>query len=123
MKALCLLPALIHIYIFILESFRWQHPRTRKVFAMSESQAEQTKLMAFNQGFYNLFLALGVIGAYALSFSVDYTQASLALGIFSNLSIIGAGLVLLASGRHLWRGALIQIVPALLSLALFVFAG
>ena len=51
------LAALVHVYIFVMESLRWTAPRTRATFGTTLEEAEVTKLFAFNQGFYNLFLA------------------------------------------------------------------
>ena len=54
------LAALLHGYIFVLESVRWTNPRTWKTFNVpSQEQAEVLKPMAYNQGFYNLFLGVG----------------------------------------------------------------
>ena len=50
--------ALLHVYIWVLESFRWTEPATRKTFGTSAADAEVTKPLAYNQGFYNLFLAI-----------------------------------------------------------------
>jgi putative membrane protein len=52
------LAALLHVYIFTMESLTWTSPRTRATFGTTASEAETTKLLAFNQGFYNLFLAI-----------------------------------------------------------------
>ena len=52
------LAAVLHVYIFVLESFQWTSPRTRATFGTTQEEAETTKLLAFNQGFYNLFLAI-----------------------------------------------------------------
>jgi putative membrane protein len=52
------LAALLHIYIFVMESLTWTSPRTRATFGISEEEAHATKELAFNQGFYNLFLAI-----------------------------------------------------------------
>src|SRR6476660_1604752 len=52
------LAALIHVYIFYLESLAWTAPGTRRVFGTTAEQAEITRPIAFNQGFYNLFLAV-----------------------------------------------------------------
>ncbi|MCQ9343512.1 DUF1304 domain-containing protein [Corynebacterium sp. 153RC1] len=49
--------AALHVFIFYLESFAWT-TRARKVFGTTEQEAANTKEMAFNQGFYNLFLAI-----------------------------------------------------------------
>jgi putative membrane protein len=59
--------ALIHIYIFYLESIAWESERARAAFGTgSVEEARTTKFMAFNQGFYNLFLALlAIVGIAA----------------------------------------------------------
>ncbi len=61
-----LLAALLHVYIWVLESFRWTEPATRKTFGTSEADAEITRPMAYNQGFYNLFLAIITLVGLAL---------------------------------------------------------
>lgn len=52
------LAALLHVYIFTMESLTWTSRRTRAAFDTTAEEAETTKLLAFNQGFYNLFLAI-----------------------------------------------------------------
>ncbi|WP_018178509.1 DUF1304 domain-containing protein [Jongsikchunia kroppenstedtii] len=52
--------ALLHVFIFYLESIAWESPRARKVFGTTAEEAQTTKFLAFNQGFYNLFLAIVV---------------------------------------------------------------
>ena len=54
------LAAALHVFIFYLESFAWT-TKARTVFGTSEEDAINTKEMAFNQGFYNLFLAIVTI--------------------------------------------------------------
>ena len=51
------LAAALHVFIFYIESFAWT-TRALSVFGMDRESAEATKEMAFNQGFYNLFLAI-----------------------------------------------------------------
>lgn len=55
---LAALAALMHVYIFVMESLTWTTPKTRAVFGIGAEEAEATKELAFNQGFYNLFLAI-----------------------------------------------------------------
>ena len=59
------LAALMHLYIFWMESLRWERPETRKVFGTSPEQAATTRRLAYNQGFYNLFLALTAFAGVA----------------------------------------------------------
>jgi len=84
------LAALLHVFIFYMESLAWLKPATRKTFGITQEQAEQTKEFAFNQGFYNLFLAItaGVGVAYA-------ARGNLELG--AALMFAGAGSMLLAA--------------------------
>lgn len=58
---LILLVALIHAYFLVLEMFRWEAPRTRKVFGTTPEFAAESKVMAANQGLYNGFLAVGLL--------------------------------------------------------------
>lgn len=51
------LAALLHSYIFVLETFLWTKPAAKKVFGLTESQAHATKELAANQGVYNGALA------------------------------------------------------------------
>ena len=54
--------ALLHVYIFTMESITWTKPKTWKTFSItSQADAETTKPLAYNQGFYNLFLAIGAL--------------------------------------------------------------
>ena len=107
-----LIPALIHVYIFVLESLLWGKPRTNKAFGVNEEEAKTTKLMAFNQGIYNLLLALGIVTGAILMFFPETAIAGKVLAIYGLGSIFVAGFALISSAPKLWRSALIQIVPA-----------
>ena len=52
--------AALHVVIFYLESIAWTSDGTLKAFNMTKEEAESTEKMAFNQGFYNLFLAIEI---------------------------------------------------------------
>lgn len=112
------LAGLIHVYIFVLESVLWGRPKTNKVFGVSPEQAEQSRLFAFNQGFYNLFLAVAMLGGLALSYSPSYAIAGTTLTIYAGLSMFGAAIVLVCSQPKLIRAACIQGVPPVLALVL-----
>ncbi|WP_291056279.1 DUF1304 domain-containing protein [Herbiconiux sp.] len=102
------LAALVHVYIFVLESLRWRHPATWKVFGLSSQQdADTTAPLAYNQGFYNLFLAIGAAIGIVLVFTPAYA-AGFALALFSTGSMLAAALVLLSTGRSRLRSASIQ---------------
>ncbi|HJR74598.1 MAG TPA: DUF1304 domain-containing protein [Luteimonas sp.] len=53
--------ALLHLYFLVLEMFLWTQPLGLKVFAQSREKAEQSKVLAANQGLYNGFLAAGLV--------------------------------------------------------------
>ncbi|KAL1896676.1 hypothetical protein Cpir12675_002698 [Ceratocystis pirilliformis] len=50
----------LHGYIAVLEIFLWTKPAGRRAFGLKAEFAENTKVLAANQGLYNLFLAAGL---------------------------------------------------------------
>ena len=111
--------ALLHVYIWVLESFRWTEPATRRTFGVSETDAQVMESMAFNQGFYNLFLALTTIVGLALVGSQEAVGTALALA--GTGSMLAAALVLVAHDRRMVRAALVQgTLPALTVLFLLL---
>ncbi|MDQ1661449.1 MAG: putative rane protein [Blastococcus sp.] len=108
---LVVLAAAIHGYVFVLESLTWTTPSTRRTFGVkSDAEAEATRLLAFNQGFYNLFLALVTVVGVVLVVTGP-AAAGYALIVAGAGSMAGAGVVLAASNPRLLRAALIQLVP------------
>ena len=64
---LALLAAALHVAIFVMESVLWTSPGVRARFGTTPEQAEATREMALNQGYYNLFLGvIAAAGAIAL---------------------------------------------------------
>ena len=112
--------ALIHVYIFRLESLAWTDPGTQKVFGTTPETVEVTKPLAYNQGFYNLFLAvIAVIGIVVSASGPDDVGAALIHAACG--SMVAAALVLVTSDRSKLRAALIQgLAPALAVVALLV---
>lgn len=116
---LIILAAIFHVYVFILESITWRSPKTWKTFGVpSQEHAEAIGPMAFNQGFYNLFLALGV-GAGLAILAINSTIA-FTLIVFSALCMVGAGVVLFFSVKRSRRAAVIQAGPPLLGVVFVV---
>ncbi len=101
------LAAVLHVYIFVMESLTWTSPRTRATFGTSPEEAETTKLLAFNQGFYNLFLAVvTTIGIIAILLGHNAVGAAL---VFAGVgSMAAAAVVLLASSPDKARAAVTQ---------------
>ena len=117
-----LIAAAIHVYIFVLESIRWTAPATMVLFRIpNNEQAAHTQALAYNQGFYNLFLAVGAaIGVILLG--VGNVPVGATLVGFATASMVLAGAVLLLKDSRMLRPAMIQAVPPLLALV-FLIAG
>lgn len=92
------LAALLHVYIFVMESLTWTSPRTRATFGTTAAEAETTKLLAFNQGFYNLFLAV-VTGVGIAAVALGHKGIGAALVFAGVGSMAAAAVVLVASAR------------------------
>ena len=101
------LAGVVHVLIFCMESLWWTTPKVRERFRQLPEQAQATKLFAFNQGFYNLFLAIGTFAGLALALT-GHPSSGLTLLTWNCLFMVGAAIVLAASAPKLWRGALIQ---------------
>jgi putative membrane protein len=110
------LAAAVHVSVFVLESLRWMRPGTRAVFGIAtEDEARAMRLLAFNQGFYNLFLAVvAMVGVVLIASGL--LAAGYALVLAGAGSMIGAGLVLIGSSPRLLRAALVQALPPALGL-------
>lgn len=111
------LVALEHIYILVLEMFLWTTPRGMKAFGMKPDLANQTKVMAANQGLYNGFLAVGLI------WSLVHPDPAMAF----QLKLFFLGCVLVAGfygGATASRKILvIQALPAAVALIAVLLAG
>jgi len=115
------LAALLHVYIFVMESLTWTSPRTRATFGTTVEEAETTKVLAFNQGFYNLFLAI-VSAAGIVAICLGHTANATAL-IFAGVgSMLAAAVVLLASSPDKARAAVTQGAFPLVAVVLLAVA-
>jgi putative membrane protein len=119
--------AALHVFIFTMESLTWTRPATWKRFGLaSQADAETTKSLAYNQGFYNLFLAAGAfIGVGCVAFSpqgsvqpvVGWTLVFSCCG-----SMLLAALVLALTGRKYLPAAATQGTTPLLAVVLGLLA-
>jgi len=113
-KILVALVALEHIYFLVLEMFLWTTPRTRAAFGMSAEQAEQTRVLAGNQGLYNGFLAAGLI--WSLTAAEPLARP---LAIFFTACVLVAGLYGGATAnKRIW---LLQALPGAIALLAILF--
>ena len=113
------LAALLHVYIFVMESLTWTSERTRAAFGTTEEEAETTKLLAFNQGFYNLFLAIVTVVGIVIG-GFGYYDAAHALIFAGTGSMLAAAVVLFASARDKARAAIMQGTFPLIAIVLMV---
>ncbi|GAA4627990.1 DUF1304 domain-containing protein [Cellulomonas oligotrophica] len=114
------LGALLHVWIFVLESLLWTAPVARRTFGGTPEQARATAEMAWNQGFYNLFLAV-VAGVGVALVATGDRSAGVALVLAGAGSMVLAGVVLVARTPSRLRSGLTQAaLPALGLVALAV---
>ena len=88
-RGLVILVGLLHLGFLALEMFLWTGPIGQRVFAMSPGFAEQSAVLAANQGLYNGFLAAGLIwGALRNSreFMIFFLLCVIAAGVFGALT-------------------------------------
>ena len=100
--------AAFHVFIFALESLKWTEPETRKIFGVaSEADAVTMKQLAFNQGFYNLFLALTALLGVGMVI-LGAVTVGLTLVFAGTGMMLAAALVLILSDRSKARAAIMQ---------------
>jgi putative membrane protein len=110
------LAGVFHLAVFVMESVAFRKPSTWKRFLIkSQQEAELARPWAFNQGFYNLFLAMGALGGLIAGGDKGH-----AISLFTCACMAGAGIVLVASDRRMARAAATQAVPPVLALLLTV---
>ncbi|AVZ39323.1 MULTISPECIES: DUF1304 domain-containing protein [unclassified Dietzia] len=115
---LAALAALVHVVIFALESLMWTSARARRVFGTSLKEARATQQMAFNQGFYNLFLAIVTVAGIGFVLA-GVVPVGAALLIAGAGSMAAAALVLFFSAPDKRGAALKQgLLPLVSVLAL-----
>ncbi|NCO63872.1 MAG: DUF1304 domain-containing protein [Flavobacteriales bacterium] len=97
-----------HLYFLMLEMFFWTKPKGIKTFGLKSKEfAEQTKVLAANQGLYNGFLAAGLI--YSI-ITKDHN-----VSIFFLICVVIAGVYGAYSTKKI-RLFYVQAVPAILAL-------
>jgi putative membrane protein len=113
-QVLVALVALLHAYFLVLEMFLWTKPAGRRAFGTTQEQAEQSKVLAMNQGLYNGFLAAGLVWGLTLG------AAGRSVVIFFLVCVIAAGVfgAATASRKILW----VQALPGLLALVAWMIA-
>lgn len=116
-KAATILVALValeHIYILVLEMFLWTRPAGLQAFGLTPEFAEQTAVLAANQGLYNGFLAAGLI------WSLVRKEDGIPIRVFFLSCVIIAGVfgAITAKPSILY----VQAAPALIALVVTLLA-
>lgn len=97
-----------HVYFLVLEMFLWTKPKGIKTFGLkSKTFAEETKVLAANQGLYNGFLAAGLI------FTI--IEKNIHFAIFFLICVTIAGIYGSYSTKNI-RLFFVQGIPAILAL-------
>ena len=117
MFVLATLATLLHVFIFYLESFAWT-TKALGVFGGTREEAEHTKELAFNMGFYNLMLAI----ITAVGLALWGSPASTALIVAGLGSMLAAAVWLLATSPDKLGAAVKQGILPLLALIALAFA-
>ena len=103
-----LVVAALHTGFFVLESVFWTSPEVMRIFGTTAEEAQATRLLALNQGFYNL-------GAAALLMGFHVTGHT--AGVIGVLLFL-AGMGLVGAITSNWLILMVQTVPALAALLL-----
>jgi len=114
------LAAVLHVVFFVFESLLWTRPEVYARFGIgSREQAETIRPMAFNQGFYNLFLA--VVTVIGIVLIVAGQRSAGAALVFAGVgSMAAAAVVLLASSPDKARAAVTQGTFPVIAIVLLV---
>lgn len=109
------LVAIEHLYILVLEMFLWTKPAGLRAFGLTPEFAEQTAVLAANQGLYNGFLAAGLI------WGLTRRDDGFAIRVFFLSCVIVAGVfgAITAKTSILF----VQAAPALVALVATLFTG
>jgi putative membrane protein len=119
-----LVAAAVHLLAFAWETLLFRRPGVHDgVFAIPTADVPPVRLWAFNVGFYNLFIACGLVGG-VIAWMNGNEAGGRALVIYLCLFAFLAGIALFASDRLAMSrprgkgvgGALAQGVPPLIAL-------
>jgi putative membrane protein len=124
MKIVCeifvMISAFLHLIFFKFESIDFLKPSTLKRFNLTPEEGKVVKVWAFNQGFYNLFLAIGLMASIAL-LNTNFMSSGIILAQFILLTMVGADVVLIISAPKSYKAGLIQAIPATIAFILSLF--
>ncbi|MEH2480314.1 putative membrane protein [Nitrobacteraceae bacterium AZCC 2146] len=88
------LVAALHIYFLVLEMFLWTQPRGLKTFGNTLQKAQDSAVLAANQGLYNGFLAAGLIWgllhpspAFAFQIKAFFLLCVIVAGVYGAVTV------------------------------------
>jgi putative membrane protein len=110
------LVALLHVYFLVLEMFLWTKPIGLQTFHQTLAKAQESAVLAANQGLYNGFLAAGLVwgllhpaAAFAFQIKVFFLICVIIAGLYGAWTV---------SKRILF----VQALPAAIALVLVYLA-
>lgn len=110
------LVAALHLYFLALEMFLWTKPLGLKTFGNSLAKAQDSAVLAANQGLYNGFLAAGLIwglihpsAAFGFQIKLFFLACVIVAGLYGGYSVSK-------------RIIMVQAAPAALALVLLLAA-
>lgn len=108
--------AALHLYFLALEMFLWTKPLGLKTFGNTLAKAQDSAVLAANQGLYNGFLAAGLVwglihpsAAFGFQIKVFFLACVIVAGLYGGYSVSK-------------RIIMVQALPAAVALALLLIA-
>ncbi|MEU5260655.1 DUF1304 domain-containing protein [Amycolatopsis sp. NPDC021455] len=116
-QLLALAAALMHLWIFTMESVRFGRPEVHAMFEVRAADLAVVRPWAFHQGCYNALLALQVLAGLTAAHS-GAIEAGQALVLAAGVSMLAASVALIAFDprRGRIKGLIGQGAPALATL-------
>ncbi|WP_410594217.1 DUF1304 family protein [Amycolatopsis sp. lyj-23] len=113
-QVLALAAALVHLWIFTMESVRFARPEVHAMFEVREADVDVVRPWAFHQGCYNALLALQVF-AGLIAVHSGAIAAGEALVLAAGAAMLAASVALIAFDprRERIKGLIGQGAPAL----------
>jgi putative membrane protein len=88
------LVAALHVYFLVLEMFLWTKPLGLKTFRNTPEKANDSAVLAANQGLYNGFLAAGLVWglvqavpAFAFQIKVFFLLCVIVAGVYGAVTV------------------------------------
>ena len=86
--------AALHVYFLTLEMFLWTKPMGLKTFGNTLAKAQESAVLAANQGLYNGFLAVGLVwgllhptAAFGFQIKVFFLACVIVAGLYGGYSV------------------------------------